>query len=286
MASVFKKILCPIDLDGSAPSALTLAADVARENGAEVHVLHVVPLVVVAEDVPILVNLHKEQEETASAHLAELVRKHLSDVRAIAETTVGEPAPTIVSAAKKLPADLIIMSTHGRRGFSRFFLGSIAEIVMREVTCPVMTTKSYPVDRFLVAHWMTSHPITITSVQRLPQAVELMQQHRFRSLPVVDDGKLVGIVTDGDIRTNWNCLESLVVGKVMTTALVTVTPHTSVWDAARLLSERKIGAMPVLDDGVLVGIISTMDLLRACTELQSGPAGMGSAYERQPRTHS
>ena len=86
MPSVFKRILCPVDLDGSAPSALSLAADVAKENGAEVHVLHVVPLVVVAEDVPILVNLHKEQEETASAYLAELMRKHLTDVRAIAET--------------------------------------------------------------------------------------------------------------------------------------------------------------------------------------------------------
>jgi acetoin utilization protein AcuB len=268
MASVFTKILCPVDLDGSAPSALTLAADVARESGAEVHVLHVVPLVVVTDDVPILVNLHKEQEEEASAQITELIRKHLSDVHAIAETVAGEPAPMIVSAAKRLPADLIIMSTHGRRGFSRFFLGSIAEVVMREVTCPVMTTKTYQVNRLLVAHWMTSHPITITPEDRLPQAVELMQQHRFRSLPVVDDGKLVGIVTDRDIRTNLNSLESLEVGKVMTTKVTAVNPHTSVWDAARLLSERKIGAMPVLDEGVLVGIISTTDLLKACSQLQ------------------
>jgi CBS domain-containing protein len=268
MASVFKKILCPVDLDGSAPSALSLAADVAREKGAEVHVLHVVPLVVVAEDVPILVNLHKEQEETASAHLAQLIHKHLADVRALAETAAGEPAPMIVSAVKKLPADLVIMSTHGRRGFSRFFLGSIAEVVMREVTCPVMITKTYPVNRLLVAHWMTSHPITITPRERLPQAVELMQQHRFRSLPVVDDGQLVGIITDRDIRTNLNRLEALEVGKVMTTNVMTVTPHTSVWDAARLLSDRKIGAAPVTDQGVLVGIVSTADLLKACSELQ------------------
>jgi nucleotide-binding universal stress UspA family protein/predicted transcriptional regulator len=268
MASVFKKILCPVDLDGSAVSALSLAADLARENGAEVHVLHVVPLVVVAEDVPILVNLHKEQEETAGAQLAELIHKHLADARVIAETAVGEPAPTIVSAARKLPADLIIMSTHGRRGFSRFFLGSIAEVVMHEVTCPVMITKTYPVNRLLVAHWMTPHPITITPGERLPQAVELMQQHSFRSLPVVDDGKLVGIVTDRDIRTNLNRLEALAVGTVMTTKVIAVTPHTSVWDATRLLSEKKIGAMPVLDGGVLVGMVSTTDLLKACSELQ------------------
>jgi nucleotide-binding universal stress UspA family protein/predicted transcriptional regulator len=268
MASVFKKILCPVDLDGSAPSALTLAADVARENGAEINVLHIAPVILRGGDVPVLVNLTKEQQETAKTQLAELASKYLVNVHWIAETAVGEPAPMIISAAKQLPADLIIMSTHGRRGFSRFFLGSIAEIVMREATCPVMTTKTYPVDRFLVAHWMTPHPITIMPGEKLPHAVALIQQHRFRSLPVVDNGKLIGILTDRDIRTNLNDLDSLTVGKLMTTKLATVTPSTSVWDAARLLSERKIGAVPVVDDDLLVGIVSTTDLLKACTELQ------------------
>ena len=115
---------------------------------------------------------------------------------------------------------------------------------------------------------MTSHPITIMPGEKLPKAVELMQQHRFKSLPVVDDGKLVGIITDRDIRTNMNHLETLEVGKVMTTKVLTVTPHTSVWDAARLLSERKIGARPVVDEGAVVGIVSTTDLLKACSELQ------------------
>ena len=86
---------------------------------------------------------------------------------------------------------------------------------MREVTCPVMTTKIYPVDRFRVAHWMTSHPITIMPGEKLPKAVELMQQHRFKSLPVVGDGKLVGIITDRDIRTSMNRVETLEVGNVI-----------------------------------------------------------------------
>jgi acetoin utilization protein AcuB len=268
MASVFKKILCPVDLDGNASSELTLAADTARERGAEVHVLHVIPLVVVVDDVPILANLRKEQQEMASTRLSELIRKYLADVPAIAETAVGEPARMIVSAARRLPADLIIMATHGRRGFSRFFLGSIAEVVMLEVTCPVMITKTYPRNRLLVAHWMTSYPITIMPTEKLPKAVELMQQHKFRSLPVVDDGKLVGIITDRDIRTNLSRLEALEVGRVMTTKVLTVTPHTSVWDAAHLLSEREIGAMPVVEEGVVVGIVSTTDLLKACSQLQ------------------
>jgi len=156
-------------------------------------------MVLRAEEVPVLVDLHKEQEEAAMARLTELVSKHLAGVHVTAETAIGEPAPMIVSAAKKLPADLIVMATHGRRGFSRFFLGSVAEIVMREVTCPVMTTKAYAVDRYLVAHWMTSHPITIRPAEKLTEACAFMQQHRFRSLPVVDDGELVGILTDRDI---------------------------------------------------------------------------------------
>src|SRR5690348_8509353 len=112
MASVFKKILCPVDLDGSAPSALTLAADVARENGAEINVLHIAPVILRGGDVPVLVNLTKEQQETAKTQLAELASKYLVNVHWIAETAVGEPAPMIISAAKQLPADLIIMSTH------------------------------------------------------------------------------------------------------------------------------------------------------------------------------
>ncbi|HJU09508.1 MAG TPA: CBS domain-containing protein [Candidatus Binataceae bacterium] len=268
MASVFKKILCPVDLDDSASSALALAANVARNDGAEVYVLHVVPLILNSGEIPVFVGLRKEQQESAKVRLAELTSRYLANTKSIIETAVGEPAPTILSAAKKLPADLIIMATHGRRGFSRFFLGSIAELVMREVICPVMTTKTYPVDRLLVAHWMTHHPITITPEEKLPQAIALMQGHRFRSLPVVDHGELVGIVTDRDIRTNLSTLESLTVAEVMSTKLITVTPNTSDWDAARLVRERKIGAMPVLDNDAVVGIVSTSDLLKACTELQ------------------
>jgi acetoin utilization protein AcuB len=54
----------------------------------------------------------------------------------------------------------------------------------------------------------------------------------------------------------------------MTEKLITVSPHTSIWEAAQLMRDRKIGALPVLEDGQLVGIISTTDLLKAFSELQ------------------
>jgi nucleotide-binding universal stress UspA family protein/predicted transcriptional regulator len=269
MGSIFSKILCPVDLDGSAPSALRLAGDVARACGGEVHVIHVIPMLLSPAAMPTYVNLYRgEEQELAKARLADLASRNLGSVPAESKTVLGEPAAEILAAAKRLPADLVVMATQGRRGFSRFFFGSTAETVMRGLSCPVLTVKSYPSDQYLVARWMTSRPVTIPPDQKLTTACMLMQERRFRSLPVVQDGRLLGIITDRDIRTNLSCLESIEVGKVMTEKLVTVSPQTSIWEAAQLMREGKIGALPVLEDGQLAGIISTTDLLKAFTELQ------------------
>jgi nucleotide-binding universal stress UspA family protein/predicted transcriptional regulator len=268
MARLFKKILCPIDLDGSAPSALELAAATARELGAEVHVLHVVSMPLPAEGAPVFVEVCRERAELARASVAELVKKHLAEVPSESRVEIGDPGSGIVATARQLPADLVVMATHGRKGLSRFFLGSVAESVMRGVACPVLIAKYYPTDRATVAHWMTAHPHTVSPEEALTTACSQMQQHKVRGLPVVEDGKLLGILTDRDIRTHLKYLESTTARQAMTAAALTVTPETSIWDAARLLKERKIGALPVLEEERLVGIISTSDLLEALIESQ------------------
>ncbi len=268
MARLFNKILCPIDLDGSAPSALELAAATARELGAEVHVLHVVTMPMPAEGASIFVEVCRERADLARASVAELVKKHLADIPSESRVEVGDPGSGIVNVAKQLPADLVVMATHGRKGFSRFFLGSVAEFVMRGVTCPVLSAKYFPADRATVAHWMTAHPFAIAPEEPLTAACTLMQQHKVRGLPVVEGDKLLGIVTDRDVRTHLKFLESTTARQAMTTAALTVTPDTSIWDAARLLRERKIGALPVLEDGRVVGMLSASDLLEALIESQ------------------
>jgi nucleotide-binding universal stress UspA family protein len=57
-------------------------------------------------------------------------------------THIGDPAATILRAQKMLAADVVVMATHGRRGFSRVLLGSTAEMVLRESTCPVLTVRT------------------------------------------------------------------------------------------------------------------------------------------------
>jgi acetoin utilization protein AcuB len=93
-----------------------------------------------------------------------------------------------------------------------------------------------------------------------------MQGHRVRGLPVVEGEELIGIITDRDIRNHLLSLDSTTVRQAMTLSPVTVTPSTSVKEAAQLLDRHKVGALPVLADGHLVGIVSTSDLLKALIE--------------------
>ncbi len=129
----------------------------------------------------------------------------------------------------------------------------------------------------LVRDWMTPHPITIDPKTVLPDAHQLMQDSHIRRLPVVEKGKLVGIVTLGDIReaepsnaTTLSIYEvhyllsKLTVERIMTRNPITIAPNQSIRDAARLMLEHKIGGLPVVEPatGKLVGIITESDIFR------------------------
>jgi acetoin utilization protein AcuB len=85
----------------------------------------------------------------------------------------------------------------------------------------------------------------------------------FRQLPVVDNGNLIGIVTDRDLRQHTGYLESTLVDAAMTTCPVVISPADSVEAVSKLMIQHKIGAVPVVEHGRTVGIVSTSDLLKA-----------------------
>ena len=127
----------------------------------------------------------------------------------------------------------------------------------------------------LVKDWMTPNPICATPLMTLPEAHQLMKEHRIRRLPVVDRGKLVGIVTRGDVRgaapseaTSLSIFElHYLVGRItlerlMTKDPVTVPPDLTIGAAAQLMLQRKISGLPVAQDGKLVGIITESDIFR------------------------
>ena len=122
--------------------------------------------------------------------------------------------------------------------------------------------------------------ITITPDQSLQMAKERRRTHGVRRLPVVQHGTLVGIVTDRDVRQAWASpatslsihelmylLDRVTVGETMTTKVVTVMPDTPLVEAARLLHDRQIGGLPVVEGDAVIGIITETDLLEVLVEL-------------------
>ncbi len=125
-----------------------------------------------------------------------------------------------------------------------------------------------------VAEIMTTDVVTVEPQNSIATAIRLMRQGQLRRLPVVEDGALVGIVTSGDLRritglasilkdpSQDNFLwHHIPVANVMTRDPISLSPDTPIAEAARLLVEHKIGGLPIVAGGRLVGIITTSDLL-------------------------
>jgi acetoin utilization protein AcuB len=124
-------------------------------------------------------------------------------------------------------------------------------------------------------------------------AREVMEKHRINQLPVVVDGRLVGIVTDRDLRDAFPSVfeqaagakrrrrpaetdpARILVEDVMTADVVTLRPSAFVADAARIMRRQRIGAIPIVEEGHLVGILTRSDVLDAYVELSEGPLPSG-----------
>lgn len=135
-------------------------------------------------------------------------------------------------------------------------------------------------DKWTVGYWMTPNPTTVSSDTLARTAFLVMRTEGFRHLPVVDDGKLVGVVTDRDLRRpdlstepeGWleyyNLDSGFEVGDVMTTNPITVTPSDRIEKALKSFVSHKFGALPVLDKkGAVIGVISTLDMMKAFSEV-------------------
>ena len=117
--------------------------------------------------------------------------------------------------------------------------------------------------------------LTISPLDTLVNAQSLMEREGVRQLPVVDKGVLVGILSDRDLHAHSGYLERTKVDAAMSERLTTVSPTDTAAHAARVLLEQRINALPVLEDGRLVGIVSRSDLLRLLVTLVEAQGGEG-----------
>lgn len=137
----------------------------------------------------------------------------------------------------------------------------------------------------LVSAWMSTPVHTVAPETSVADAVALLRRHRIRHLPVTEGDRLIGVVTGQDLRRVESAFaESRVIGVVtdrdlrgigpevavatiMSRPVVVVSPRTSIEKAARLLFDRRIGCLPVIEEGRLVGILTQTDAVAALVEV-------------------
>ena len=131
-----------------------------------------------------------------------------------------------------------------------------------------------------VRQFMTSQVFTVSPEESIADTMALMREKKIHKLPVMEKGKLVGFVADGDLRevspspaTTLSIFElnyliaKTPIREVAVKKVITCHPDTRIEDAASLMREHRIGGLPVLDEGKLVGIITGSDILDAFLDI-------------------
>jgi CBS domain-containing protein len=127
----------------------------------------------------------------------------------------------------------------------------------------------------VVREIMMGSPVTLKPDDTLALANDVISLGRIRHIPVVENGKLRGMLTERDLMgaaatqifglkqsSKTALLKSVLIRDVMKKRVVTVAPDTPIKDAAHLLADKKIGCLPVVSEGTLVGLVTTTDILR------------------------
>lgn len=185
-----ERILCPTDFSDYSTRSLRQAVALARWFGSEIRVLHVVPPVLPAPLPMEATRLRQAQEE-----LARFVEPVLHEP-VVVDTRVREGTPwrEIEAEARALPADLIVMGTHGRAGFEHLVLGSVTEKVLGRAPCPILTVCHSPLPsakRELFRRIVCAADLTDDSAHTISFALSVAEENEARvTLLHVLDGRL------------------------------------------------------------------------------------------------
>ena len=136
-----KTILHPTDFSERSALAFRLACSLARDYGARLVVVHIVPVSTVYYGEGVMVSPPPEDQEALREQLLQLQPR---DAKVAVEHRLlkGDAATEIVDVAEETKADVIVIGSHGRTGLARLLLGSVAEKVMRKAPCPVVTVRA------------------------------------------------------------------------------------------------------------------------------------------------
>jgi nucleotide-binding universal stress UspA family protein len=144
MAFPYQKILCPVTFDDSSMRALEQAIGIAGHFKATMILVHIVLLVGELSGVPVPFDLIEEEERVCRTKLEKIGIQKLAGIDHEFVVRSGDVAYGILRAIEQYSPDLLVMATHGRKGLAHFFLSSVAELMVRKASCPVLTIRSEP----------------------------------------------------------------------------------------------------------------------------------------------
>ena len=134
----------------------------------------------------------------------------------------------------------------------------------------------------VVREIMMGNPVTLKPVDTLDLANDIISLGRIRHIPVLEEGRLVGLLSERDLigaaaseifglkqKRKSALLKTVLIKDVMKKKVIVTKPDTSIKDAARLMADKRIGCVPVIEDGALVGLLTTTDILRYVERLSS-----------------
>lgn len=134
-----------------------------------------------------------------------------------------------------------------------------------------------------VRDYMTPNPITVSPDHNYPQAINVIRKNKIRHLPVMENGRLVGVVVEKDLLSNqpspattlsvyeiYSLLEVLRVRQIMTRPVITVEGECPIEEAARIMVENQVSCLPVMNGENLVGIITETDIFKVLVEVLGG----------------
>jgi nucleotide-binding universal stress UspA family protein len=144
-SKIWRTILVPVDFSAPSEEALRYALKLVAASSAELHVCHIIPVPHVLD---VLYERGFEPKESVK-RIEQKAHQRINDIVHSADVSLkfyfhcseGEARDGVLKWAEKLKADLLVMGTHGRQGADRFFMGSVAEAVVRRSSCPVLTLR-------------------------------------------------------------------------------------------------------------------------------------------------
>ena len=282
-----------VGLDGSpaAEAALPLAGELASATGATLHMVRVEPA-----------PNYAQEDTTASARAYLMQARDQLPQSLSVETVVlqGNPAESLEELVVRERIDLMLMTTRGRGGLRRLLLGSTAEALVRAGVPTLLLRTPAPADEpaevdssaptITVGEIMSRPVVTASEGATLAEIARLMLERRIGCVPLVDaQGKISGIVTEADLtgRGRYNRVagdrisyvfgrsasteelearyrdgQTIAASEVMSSPVVTAADDELVVDVVQRMLRSERGCLPVVRDGVLVGIVTRHDLLK------------------------